>query len=159
MVERGGSERRRSRDFGTRSASLLPNMQCKSIKRMAWIGLATCLIGCVKTTLSSDFDALFSSMSIGVPELLELQNFRQETDDVKGNFFSADFTQLPVEFTHFLEKLGIAEGDALSPTGVAGIKVGSTANAEHTWIFTVKVQGVDPGEKFYRLHVEGRQPY
>ena len=129
------------------------------MKWMVWIGLATYLIGCVKPTLSSEFDALFSSMSIGVPELLELQNFRQETDDVKGNFFSADFTQLPVEFTHFLEKLGVLEGDVLAPAGVTGLKVGSTVNIEHTWLLTVKVEGVDPEQKFYRMHVEGRQPY
>jgi hypothetical protein len=134
-------------------------MQSKSMKRMVWIGLSALLIGCDKPTISSEFDALFSSMSIGVPEYLDLQNFRQAADDVKGNFFSADFTQLPVEFAHFIQKLGVSEGDALSPTGIAGVKVGSNANAEHTWLLTVKVEGVDPAEKFYRLHVEGRQPY
>ena len=134
-------------------------MASKSMKWMVSIGLATCLLGCSKPTLSSEFVGLFSTLSVGVPEYLELQNFRQAADEVKGNFFSSDFTQLPVEFTHFLAKLGISEGDALSPNGVVGIKVGSTLNAEHTWLLTVKVEGVDPAEKFYRLHVEGRQPY
>ena len=145
--------------FGTGNASLPLNMQCKSMKRMAWIGLIVFLLGCEKPTLSSEFVALFSTMSIGVPEYLELQNFHQAADDVKGNFFAADLTLLPVEFTHFLEKLGISEGDALAPDGAVGVKVGSNANSEHTWILTVKVQGVAPEEKFYRLHVEGRQPY
>ena len=134
-------------------------MQRKRIARIAWIGLAAFLISCAKPTVSSQFEALFSSLSIGIPEYQAIQNFWEKDDVVKGNFFSTDFTQAPSEFAHFLSKLGISEADVLSPLGATGIKANSYDNAEHMWLVTVKVEGVDPAEKFYRLHVEGRQPY
>ena len=134
-------------------------MQRKRIARIAWIGLMGFLIGCAKPSVSSQFEALFSSLSTGVPEYQTIVNFCQKADVAKGNFFAADFTQEPSEFRHLITKLGISEEDVRSVSGATGIKAHSYTNAEELWLVTVKVDGVDPAEKFYRVHIEGQQPY
>ena len=129
---------------------------------MNWIasmGLAAGLIGCTKPTTSSQFEALFSSLSVGVPEYQTIQNFFQTADAVKGNSFYADFTQSSTEFAHFMEQLGLSEGEARSPLGATGIKANSTVNSEQRWLLNVKVEGVEPTANIYRVHVDGRQPY
>src|SRR6266487_2296862 len=89
-----------------------------SMNRIVPILLLGILIGCTRST---KMEAVFSDLSIGVPEYQSIQSFTHPADAVKGDYFSLDFTQSSAQFHRFISKVSVAEGAVLSPLGASHV--------------------------------------
>lgn len=114
---------------------------------------------CLKSdTPESNFKTLFTDLSIGVPKYQVLHDFSRPPDAVKGDNCTADFSQSQAQFSEFLAHLKVSEQAVLSSSGV-WITAQSKIDPTYTWMLLVHAHITNTPEKFYRVSIEGHQPY
>jgi hypothetical protein len=109
-------------------------------------------------TPESQFKELFADLSFRVPEYQVLHKFMQPLDVVKGDFCTADFSQSQSQFQDLVAQLGTSREKVLSSSGVS-ISASSKLNPNYPWELSVRADGPVATNKFYEVHIEGRQPY
>ncbi len=108
---------------------------------------------------SSKIEALFSDMSIGVPEYQSIEKFNHPMDAAKGDYFSVDFVQSSNQLKRLITKMGLTETDVLSSGPISPVSVASKINLNHPWFLSVKAEAIHGMEKSYRVRIEGIQPF
>jgi len=117
--------------------------------------LGVIVAGCKK---QSDFDALFTDMSIGVPEYESISEFTHPADTVKGDNFTATFIQSDEQFNHFMATLGVSQAQVLSSSGTR-VSANSKIDPKYPWELTIKAEITNAPDKKYIVSMDGRQPY
>ena len=106
----------------------------------------------------AEFRSLFKDLSLGVPRYQRFDSFHRPLDAVKGDFFSAEFTQSDAHFREYLTKLGVSYDSILSSNGVE-TSATSNIDTEYPWFLQIKAAVNNSPEKSYKIHIDGRQVY
>ena len=109
-------------------------------------------------TPKGDFEGLFSSLTIGIPEYENLGKFSQPEDGaLTSDICLAEFDQSETQFRHFATKLGVSEKELLASNGITHFRVNSIINTNCPWFLNVRATNAEP--KLFRIHLEGVQFY
>jgi len=121
------------------------------------VGLACLIQFKVRSTPQSNFQEFFSNLSIGIPEHQSIKYFSQPEDGLTDDHCTTEFEQSDIQFHNFTSKLGVAEKEILSPSGILHFSVIPKFETNYLWFLDIKATNTP--EKTYLIHIEGVQFY
>lgn len=109
-------------------------------------------------TPADGFMKFFARMSIGIPEHQAVLVFQQPADAVKGDYFTAVFTQSEDQFHRFAATLRVSDKQLLTAAG-ATVAAQSGSDLNDPWLLTMTAEITNAPQRLYRVKIEGRQGY
>ena len=121
---------------------------------------AACILcSCLKpATPESEFNELFTNLSVGVPKYQILHDFSRPDDAIKGDFCTADFIQSESQFNEFVAHLGVSRESILSSNSVS-VRADSKLDPKYPWTLHVQAHSSNSSTNSYEVHIEGVQAY